>query len=59
MPLEDNKILKYIYGEKSLKVPFLIYADLEYLLKKINTCQNNPENSYTENKTTHRPSVIH
>ena len=59
MPLEDNKILKYIYGEKSLKVPFLIYADLEYLLKKINTCQNNPENSYTEKKTTHRPSVIH
>ena len=43
MPREDNKILKYNPGEKSLKVPFIIYADLECLLKKINTCQNNPQ----------------
>ena len=27
MPDEDNKILKYVSGEKSLKVPFIIYAD--------------------------------
>ena len=27
MPDEDNKILKYSLGEKSLKVPFTIYAD--------------------------------
>ena len=27
MPDEDYKILKYIPGEKSLKVPFTIYAD--------------------------------
>ena len=38
MPDEDNKILKYVSGEKSLKVAFVIYADLERLLKKINTC---------------------
>ena len=38
MPDEDNNILKYFPGEKSLKVPFTIYADLECLLKKINTC---------------------
>ena len=49
MPDEDNKILKYVSGEKSLKVPFVIYADLcnlccnLCLLKKINTCQNNPD----------------
>ena len=51
---EDNKIQKYVSGEKSLKVLFLIYADLECLLKKIDTCQNNPENSYTEKKAMHR-----
>ena len=34
MPNEDNKILKYNPGEKSLNVPFIIYADLECLLKK-------------------------
>ena len=43
MPEEGNKILKYIPGEKSLKVLFTIYADLECLLWKINTCQNNLE----------------
>ena len=34
MPDEGNKILKYVSVEKSLKVPFVIYADLECLLKK-------------------------
>ena len=53
MPNEDNKILKYILGEKSLKVSFTID---ECLLKNINTCSNNPDKSYTEKKATHRPS---
>ena len=35
MPNEDNKILKYSHGEKSMKVPFIIYADSECLLEKI------------------------
>ena len=43
MPKEDNKILKYNHGEKSMKVPFIIYADLESLLEKINTCHSNPK----------------
>ena len=29
MPNDDNKILKYNYEEKSLKVPAIIYADLK------------------------------
>ena len=33
MPTEDSKILKYRPGEKSLKAPFIIYADLECILK--------------------------
>ena len=56
MPNEDNKILKDNPGEKSLKAPFIIYADLECLLQKINTCQNNPEKSYTEKKAKHKTS---
>ena len=43
MPNEDNKIIKYNQGEKSIKLPFIIYADLECLLEKISTCHNNPE----------------
>ena len=56
MPDEENKILKYIPGEKSLKVPFIICADLEYLLKEICTCSNNSDKSYTEKKAIHKPS---
>ena len=48
--------MKYIYGEKSLKAPFAIYLDLECLLKKEQSCQNNPEKSYTEKKAIHEPS---
>ena len=36
MPKEDEKILKYNLGEKSLKAPFLIYADLECIPKRSN-----------------------
>ena len=32
MPEKDNKISKYNHDEKSMKVPFIIYADLESLL---------------------------
>ena len=46
MPTNSNKILKYNYGEKSLKAPFLIYADLECLLLKQQSCQTNPNKSY-------------
>ena len=45
MPSEDNKILKYNHGEKSVKAPFVIYDVLERLLKKLNPCRNNPKKS--------------
>ena len=48
MPIEDNKILKYNHGEKSMKVPFIIYADFESSLEKMNSCHNNPKNSTTK-----------
>ena len=41
--------------EKSLKTPFLIYADLECLLIKKQSCKNNPNESYTERKVIHEP----
>ena len=56
MPNEDNKILKYNYGEKSMKASFTIYADLECLLGKMHSCQNNPEKSSTEKTSMHTPS---
>ena len=56
MPDEDNKILEYVPGENSLKLPFIVYADLECLLRKTNTCSNNLDKSYTEKKAMHKPS---
>ena len=55
MPTQFNKTLKYNHGEKSLKTPFVIYADLECLLIKQQSCQNNPNESYTERKAMHEP----
>ena len=49
---KDN-ILKYSDGMKSLRMPFVIYADLECLLVKQQSCQNNPDKSYTERKAIH------
>ena len=46
MPTNSNKILKYHYGEKSLKTPFLIYTDLKCLLLKQQSGQTNPNKSY-------------
>ena len=39
----SNNIIKYNSGEKSLELPFILHADLECLLKKIDTCYNNPD----------------
>ena len=43
MPKEDNKILKYNHGEKSMRAPFVICADLECLPYKMSTYHNDPE----------------
>ena len=39
-----------------MKVPFIIYPDLESLLEKMNTCHNNPEKSSTTEINKHTPS---
>ena len=45
MPKRVEKILKYNPGEKSLRAKIAIYLDLECLLKKEQSCENNPEKS--------------
>ena len=47
MPEEYNKTLKCNEGGKSMRLPFIIIADLECLLEKMNTCHSNPEKSST------------
>ena len=47
MPSEHNKILENNKYIKFDKAPFIIYADLEFLIEKIDGCKNDPENSCT------------
>ena len=60
--MKVNEILKYNHGEKPMKVPFIIYADLESLINKVDTCRNNLGKSSTTKIRIHTPSgylVIH
>ena len=56
MPTKDNNTIKYNQGEKSIKLPFVIYADLECLLEKISMCQNNLNESSATEINKHTPS---
>ena len=56
MPTKDNNTIKYNQQEKYIKLPFVIYADLECLLEKMSTCQNNPNESSTTEINKHAPS---
>ena len=40
---------------KSEKVPFMIYADTESLIKSIQTCEPCPQSSYTKTYQKHEP----
>ena len=50
MSSEDTKILEFYQYQKSDKALFVIYADLECLMEKIDGCKNNPENSSIHNE---------
>ena len=56
MPDKDNNILKHSHGEKFMKAPFIIYADMESLLENCSTCYNNPNESSTTKINKHTPS---
>ena len=45
MPSEGNKISEINQYQKSGIAQFIIYADLEFLIEKIDGCKNNTGNS--------------
>ena len=49
IPSEDT-------SQKPDKEPFILYADLECIIQKIDGCKNNPENSSTTKVSEHIPS---
>ena len=55
MSSEDTQILEVNQYQKSDKAQFVIYADLECVIEKIDGCKNNPENSSTTKLSGHIP----
>ena len=47
MPSEKDNILVFNQNMKSDKMPYIIYADMESLIKKIDGFTNNPGNPST------------
>ena len=56
MSSEDTEILEVNQYQKSDKAPFIIYADLECLIEKVDECKNNPQKSSTTKVDEHIPS---
>ena len=52
---EKGTILKFKHHERSEKLPFIIYADMEALIKEMQNCDPNPLNSYTKKYQKHEP----
>ena len=55
MPIK-NSILKFKHHFKKLSLPFIIYADFECFTIPVNSCQPNPEKSFTKTYQKHEPS---
>ena len=52
----EGTILSFKNYNRSMRVPFIVYADFESFIKPIDTCGPNPENSYTKQYQKHTPS---
>ena len=52
---EPNTFLKFKNFPHSEKVPFVVYADTEALIKEMHNCDPNPNKSYTKKCQKHEP----
>ena len=52
---KKGTMLRFENYHRGEKVPFVIYADFKSCIKSIDTCDPNPENSYTKQYQKHKP----
>ena len=57
MPSENDNILEFKQHMKSDKMPYITYADIGPLIRKIDRCANNPENSSSTKIVEHIPCI--
>ena len=53
---KKGTMLEFKNYDRREKVPFLVYADFESFIKPLDTCDLNPEGSYTKQYQKHEPS---
>ena len=53
---EAGSTLKFKNYNRSMRVPFVMYADFESFLKPVSGCQPSPTESYTNKIRKHTPS---
>ena len=52
---EKESFVSFRHHNRSIKVPFVVYADFEAFLEEISTCEPNQEFSFTKQYQRHRP----
>ena len=55
MPSKKDNVLEFNQYMKSDKMPYIIYADIESLIRKTDGCTNSPENFSTTKIDEHIP----
>ena len=53
---EKNSTMRFTHIERSMRVPFVVYADFESFIKPINTCDPDEKQSFTKQYQKHTPS---
>ena len=58
MPEEGKNILRYQEGSKSIRVPFVMYADTECILKSMAGTDPSTDGAFTRNVNEHVPCGV-
>ena len=53
---EEGRLVTFIHHNRSIKVPFVVYADFEAFTEEISTCEPNQRSPFTQKYQRHRPS---
>ena len=53
---EKGSFISFIHHNRSIKVPFVVYADFEAFTEEIPTCEQNEKFSFTQKYQKHKPS---
>ena len=53
---KKGSFISFIHHNRSIKVPFVVYADSEAFTEEISSCEPNDKKSFTQKYQKHRPS---